>query len=680
MKRRKALHMRIFAGIAGVAALMVSLAARDGVQERPLRHDAAAVLKLVTVRVLGPDGRPVTELKVEDFALFEDGKRKTITEFESHSLSESGLEVHPPRSPEADAAAAEGRELNRKFFFFFDMQTSDEAGKTKAKDTALKFLETQAKPGDEAAVLGYYAMSGFFIREYLTDDLDLARKAIVKAIEMPPSRASFISRPPDEIEDRHDLPREADAPPIASLSKKRLEDMGGGRSFDKVDEPGSADFVKRDFMERLMDLVEIFKTIPGQKSLILFTSRDLGKAWEHLGKMLGDAGTAVFAVNTRDWFMSMLGAKVKQTPEDHSLKLAAEASGGKYFADINAAEINVREIQELTGHFYVLGYYVNESWDGKFHRIRVEVERPESRVLVQDGYFNPKPYEKLTDFEKEIRLVDLIWSDRPVSRPLTFPVEALALGTGKTPGVCLLSRFPIDPKTGAAPGNSEIYLLLRSESGTQIVSRKWDIDLAPFAGKSACPYLFIPLRPAAYDLRMVVRDRTTGESLVGRVRFEIPDRGGAGLRLSSPLFVEDSGTAVLMGLDMSAGRKSAVAPPRFRDLYPLMPQNGGPALGAIPAASSRWLILLPFEMPPVPEGDEPPIPAVHARLVSKNDEAGIPVEISVQGHKKLEDDSEILAAEILAPNVPPGEYELEIEVEDVGSDRRAVVRRKLTIR
>jgi hypothetical protein len=36
-----------------------------------------------------------------------------------------------------------------------------------------------------------------------------------------------------------------------------------------------------------------------------------------------------------------------------------------------------------------------ESWDGKFHRIHVGVKRPECRVLAQDGYFEPKPYNAL---------------------------------------------------------------------------------------------------------------------------------------------------------------------------------------------------------------------------------------------------------------------------------------------
>ena len=57
------------------------------------RHDAAAILKLVTVRVLDHEGHPVTSLRKQDFVLYDNGKKKVITEFEVHELSEEGMKV-----------------------------------------------------------------------------------------------------------------------------------------------------------------------------------------------------------------------------------------------------------------------------------------------------------------------------------------------------------------------------------------------------------------------------------------------------------------------------------------------------------------------------------------------------------------------------------------------------------
>jgi hypothetical protein len=41
------------------------------------KHDAAAVIKLVTVSVLGEDGRLVASLRKEDFVLFDNGGKRT---------------------------------------------------------------------------------------------------------------------------------------------------------------------------------------------------------------------------------------------------------------------------------------------------------------------------------------------------------------------------------------------------------------------------------------------------------------------------------------------------------------------------------------------------------------------------------------------------------------------------
>ena len=82
--------------------------------------------------------------------------------------------------------------MNRKFFFFLDQQGSDQAGKNKAKTVALHFLDTQVRPGDQVAVIGFYSMSGFYIREYLTSDLGRVRKAIEAPTEIRPSAGGWV--------------------------------------------------------------------------------------------------------------------------------------------------------------------------------------------------------------------------------------------------------------------------------------------------------------------------------------------------------------------------------------------------------------------------------------------------------------------------------------------------------
>ena len=148
--------------------------------QKVLRHDAAAVVKLVPVRVLDAAGGPVRGLKKEDFTLSDNDELKTITEFEVYVSGESRVA--------ADAAAMTktqaGPEAKRKYFFVLDMQGSDLSGNLDSKKTVLEFVENQLKPGDEASVMTFGSLTGLVLRQYLTSDLEKIKKAVSRSIEM----------------------------------------------------------------------------------------------------------------------------------------------------------------------------------------------------------------------------------------------------------------------------------------------------------------------------------------------------------------------------------------------------------------------------------------------------------------------------------------------------------------
>ncbi len=99
-------------------------AAAQAADQRAPRHDAAAIIKLVAVRVLDAAGRPVTGLRKEDFLLTDNGVRQVVTEFESYVLGEAGMELvaagkdAPVRAPL----------LKRRLFIFLDLQGWDGDG------------------------------------------------------------------------------------------------------------------------------------------------------------------------------------------------------------------------------------------------------------------------------------------------------------------------------------------------------------------------------------------------------------------------------------------------------------------------------------------------------------------------------------------------------------------------
>ena len=180
-----------FAVILSVSLLSAQADEASQSQKVP-QHDAAAIIKLVTVRVLDQEGRPVTNLKKDDFVLYDNGKKKVITEFEVHALSEEGMEVRPLEGATDMAKSVKG--MNRRLLIFLDIQGSDVIGMANAKQAALHFVETQLRPEDEVGILGFSPTQGFIIQEYLTTDHDKIRRVIkkMKDIEGNP-RPGFVS-------------------------------------------------------------------------------------------------------------------------------------------------------------------------------------------------------------------------------------------------------------------------------------------------------------------------------------------------------------------------------------------------------------------------------------------------------------------------------------------------------
>jgi VWFA-related protein len=663
MTERKRTSVVLLAALALAASLGFG---QEAAQEKrpPLRYDTSATLKLVTVRVLDREGKPVTGLAKEDFILLEDGQQKTITDFEVHALTPEGLASVPALPPAAEAEARREGETSRKLLFFLDLQSSDREGKAKAISTALHFLDTQVRPGDEVGVLGFYSLSGFFVRQYPTADMAKARQAVKGAGEIIPSADALVPSPDYSVAGR-----------FAAGSGV----VGGGGQDEPLVSAGTARSQRQDFFDRMKDLVEVCKIMPGNKSLIVFSARPMGMEAPVLGRMFGAAGTTVFVVNTQDWAVSSLGHKYKYVWEDHPLRDLAEASGGAYFADINDTEGVSRAIQDLTGHFYVLGYKVQESWDGKYHRIQVGVSKPEAEVFVQDGYTSPKPFAQRTDFEKDVQLLDLLWSDTPATDSLPLAVEPLVLEGGRTSTVCLMSRLEVGSKEGLDASKAEIVAVLRDDKGKTMVSHRWDVDLTRFDGRVIWPYLVSSLPAGTYDLRMVARDLGTGEACVGRAAFRAGEPGKSGLIVSSPLLFRRGREAIFTHLPLARDRSEKAKDKTLIEIYRLLPRNCHPISGEILPEDRLLEAVVPFEIRPSGR-DEKPVLALEAKLIARRDGSETPLETAVRERREFEGGPGFLGAEITLPELSAGDYDLEISLVDALGGKRASIRSPLTVR
>jgi len=258
-----------------ILALPCFPAQQNPAQKIP-RHDAAAVVKLVPVRVLDQNGCPVMDLKKENFVLYDNKELKTITEFEIHRLEESG---RMPEKTETALGPTPIREMNRKYFIFLDVQGSGFTGIVNAKKAALHFVETKLQPGDEVAVLYYAPMTGLRMTEYLTSDKQKIRKAIERAKEAPPLPGDIF---------------------VVGDSEGGGEKPFGYGGSMAVRIPGEAVFGRSlgDFSLNFSELAKAMQYIPGTKNLVFFTERGADK---RIAREFAASNTPVFVVNTHNW-------------------------------------------------------------------------------------------------------------------------------------------------------------------------------------------------------------------------------------------------------------------------------------------------------------------------------------------------------------------------------------------
>lgn len=545
---------------------------QDAVQARkPLRHEVSVVLKLIQLVVLDKDGNPVTDLAKEDFSLTDNGQPMALTEFERHDAR------FPAPAPFA-APANPGR-LGRKILLLFDFASSDIQGALRARTAALHFLTTGLQPGDEIGILSYSLLRRLRVHEYLTADYARIR-AIVEGFGL----ASSSGRSDDEqvqYERRLAADGATDARPESVLSWP----IATKEQQDKIERnlAGDQRFLARNFINTLSGLAQALRFQPGQKHLILFSgglagslinkqplqggdlNRDLREAYSSLCRELASANVAVYPISTEP-----LTAASEAATGAATLREMAQTTGGRYLGLVQNHEEHFRTIRSLTASYYVLGYAINERWDGRYHAVKVKVRRPGCEVRAQAGYFNPKAFADYTGTEKRLDLVDLALAAKPLSQaPLRFSLAAWPLSEGSMGSIGMMAAIPGDAYGELAGRKVEIVRLVFNAIDEIVAESRSEATL-PGDGTPLRLASTLAAPPGTAKCRIVLRDLESGRAAVGDADTVVPGLGEAKPRLLPPLLL-----------------RPEKGGPRLNDPAPAKAPAGGRPL---PEAAHRWLI------------------------------------------------------------------------------------------
>jgi VWFA-related protein len=697
--------------------------------QKPITHEVSVVLHLVQVYVMDKKGVPVPDLVRSDFVVTDNGRPIDITEFEVRTIArpvegpEAGRPAEPPVRAGAQPAQAGGESaapdsvMTRKFILFFDFAFNNPRGVKKAKEAALHFLDDEVQPGDELALMSYSLTRGLSINEFLTADHAKVRQA-VEIVD-----AGKAAGRAENIEQEY-WTAGFEEPGGQQASMDRDPSNLRWRRQESKDQA-------RNFIHKLTALAQALRYVPGQKHLLLFSSgiagslmyahQEVGSTrtpinvgdyvlrtdYETMLKELSSANCQIFSFDTRESakvpslfdydeqtfgltrgagrFMFTQGG-VSQSPDLmfknenftglYPLTKLAKDTGGVYYGNINEYERNLGRLETMTGAFYVLGYPVNETWDGRFHEITVDVTRKGLKVSAPRGFYNPVPFKDMSALEQEFSLFDLALSDRPVFQaPLEAEMTALAAPFGPDMNLGFVTRLPAATVAGLAGARVEIVSFAFDENDDLADMRRAVHDLSAFDEKDLVYASGGSLKPGAYRCRVVARNLETGRAAVASCRVFVPVPPAPGLRLHSILFLRPGGgPAYLEGLGL-AGRRASDASSSWASLYTFDRNLFTPAVGPIGADTARLFCAVPCSVGGIAE------PLIGLRAVLVDMKTGARTSVPITLHDKVVwGDLFVQSIELALPGPGPGTYTLYLHAEEKTTKAEAHIPAELVLR
>jgi VWFA-related protein len=519
-------------------------------------------LVIVNVAVKDKNGKAIEDLKKEQFTLLEDGKPQQISVFELQRLNGETLpaieapaptlkthgpvEAKPTPAEPPPPVKADQLKDRRLIAMFFDLSSMQPAEQIRARDAAVKFIDTQMTASDTVSIMTL--TNELRVVQEFTND----RETLLTAIQGL---------------------RVGDSSELAAL---------GATGADPTDDSGEFTADDTEFnifntdrkLSALEDATRKLAPFPEKKALVYFSS-GIGKTGVDNQSQIRATVNAAVRANVAFYPIDARGlvaltpagdatqASAKGTgvftgsaqlsarssfhdTQDTIYTLAAD-TGGKALLDSNDLTLGIKAVQTDISSYYVLGYYsANPAQDGKYRHVTVKIASlPESaKIDYRKGYYAAKVWGKMNSSDKERQLEDALTLDDPFTDlPLAMEVDYFQTARDKyfVPITVRIAGSALDlsPKSttdldfigqirdlhGKLLGGvrDEIKLKLTDENAAQLAQRHVEYDTG------------VTLPPGDYNLRFLTRENQNGKMGTFEMKFTVPDLSklSSSVRMSS---------------------------------------------------------------------------------------------------------------------------------------------------
>ena len=424
--------MKLTSVLAELAAFAAALTGAGPGFAQPTSREARPVTEAVRVNVVnlevfvtGPHGRPVLDLKPEDFELREDGAIVALTNFlaPAPAAAAPGAAARPRQA--APEAAEFASEANRRTLVVFVDDINLTPRSRKPVLARLRgFLAERTAEGYRVVVLSYNRS----LQQYtpLTTDPDVVAAALDK-LERAAFQGIMNKAQRDGILREMGRPLARENSATGDLDRQMLATEA--RNFALEQEQ-----LNRDLLGVLIKVVDSLAGVPGRKT-VLYVSDGVplepgadvqgeadslpqtgGEARDTIGPMTLRArlrDVARRANASRITFYTINGGvssgrdvsaeiavgtttdvdTVDAFSRDPSLSQLAVGTGGLKLPNADALPAMVADLEAS----YSLGYSPSHYGDGKYHRLSVKVKRAGVSVRCREGYLDKTPAQRLAD-------------------------------------------------------------------------------------------------------------------------------------------------------------------------------------------------------------------------------------------------------------------------------------------
>ncbi|HET9228398.1 MAG TPA: VWA domain-containing protein [Thermoanaerobaculia bacterium] len=522
------------------------------------------------------DGKPVRDLKPENFVVFQEKAKQPLIDFQMVDLyalpEEKAQELYVPVP------------ARRHFLLLFDLAFSEPKAILQARAAAKDLLDG-LHPTDLVGVATYASSKGSELVLGFTPD----RAQVLAAIDslgMPELLDRTAASDPLRLvveELREDI-YAASAKEAEFGASRGMKGMGDAMMLEQMEKAlrasETADLIVQkerisSMTRSFAELAKLMRSVSGRKHVVYLSEgydsailmgttnesdrKQMQEMAEHgeggfidpdkkygntdmlteIERMLEELRRADCIVQAVDiaGLRAASGSKgelgYSRKGGKESLFQLARDTGGDLYENFNDLSAAMGKMLERTGVTYVLTIQPETAPDGQYHPLKVELRGgPKgARVVHRPGYFAPKPFAQRTRMERMLMTAGqvLVGSEGGAvqAKVLTRPIPG-APGRADVPLVIEIEGTSLLHLHQGKDLPTEIYVYALDEKGQvrDYIAQTLALDLFKLEGKLIQTglrfYGHLELPPGKYAARVLVRNGRTGQYGLKVVPVEVP--------------------------------------------------------------------------------------------------------------------------------------------------------------